>query len=601
MRGDVFRVEVGKVVYFIEEPRQNNGLKATVRAVAEEGNLSRILHADRINLDREADRIQFAKKAGIEPADLLTVRETLLDALVPPATPAAPEPTGIDLDVRRQAEAILDRDDILDGAADVVAALGYAGDLALPQLVYLVLTSRLLDRPINLVVTGPSGAGKSFLAATVIRMFPDSATYSLTGMSERALIYSTADLAHRHLFIAEAAGLHRDGIGAAIMRSICWDGAVRYEVVEKTAAGLQPRLIERPGPTGLLTTTTGKVERELETRVLAMQVPDTEAATRHILRATAAKANGATRTEPDLAPWQSAQSILATDGVGDVTIPYAGQLADRVPAGLVRARRDFSQLLGLIASHALLHQRRRDRDRHGRIVANQRDYEAVFALAAPIFGSIAAQGITPAVRESVAAVKVLATAQQSGAVSVGQVAAHLGLDKSAASRRLRVATDGGFLVNEETRRGRPAKLTGGDPLPEDRPALPPPADVFTSHCNTATLQHPPEVPHDDAETTVAPSVALVQPAATAEGSSVAGVAQPLQWPLQRLFPHNGGETQAIEGECCSVAPGGNGSVSAEDDGTLPAGCIGPSACARLGPCAPHIAGRPCSVSGEPSP
>ena len=37
--------------------------------------------------------------------------------------------------------------------------MGYTGELALPVLVFLVLLSRLLVRPINLVVGGPSAAG----------------------------------------------------------------------------------------------------------------------------------------------------------------------------------------------------------------------------------------------------------------------------------------------------------------------------------------------------------------------------------------------------------------------------------------------------------
>src|ERR1700724_2739836 len=51
-------------------------------------------------------------------------------------------------------------------------------------------------------------------------------------------------------------------------------------------------------------------------------------------------------------------------------------------------------------------------------------------------------------------------------VSLGELAAKLSLDKSATSRRLRDATDRGYWVNLETRRGRSARIIIGDPMPE---------------------------------------------------------------------------------------------------------------------------------------
>jgi hypothetical protein len=43
-------------------------------------------------------------------------------------------------------------------------------------------------------------------------------------------------------------------------------------------------------------------------------------------------------------------------------------------------------------------------------------------------------------------------------ISLGELAAKLGLDKSVTSRRVRDATDRGYLFNLETRRGRPARI-----------------------------------------------------------------------------------------------------------------------------------------------
>jgi hypothetical protein len=62
-------------------------------------------------------------------------------------------------------------------------------------------------------------------------------------------------LQHRFLVLYEAAGLKSD-FASYLIRSLLSEGRVRYSTVEKTPNGLEPRLIEREGPTGLIVTTT---------------------------------------------------------------------------------------------------------------------------------------------------------------------------------------------------------------------------------------------------------------------------------------------------------------------------------------------------------
>src|SRR5206468_1582008 len=108
----------------------------------------------------------------------------------------------------------------------------------------------------------------SFLVETVTSFFPADAFYELTAMSEHALAYGTEPLSHRFLILYEAAGLEGD-FATYLVRSLLSEGRLRYETVEKTANGLEPRLIEREGPTGLITTTTKvALHPENETRLL---------------------------------------------------------------------------------------------------------------------------------------------------------------------------------------------------------------------------------------------------------------------------------------------------------------------------------------------
>ncbi len=77
------------------------------------------------------------------------------------------------------------------------------------------------------------------------------------------------------------------------------------------------------------------------------------------------------------------------------------------------------------------------------------------------------------VRETVDAVEAL----KKDEISLGELAAKLALDKSATSRRLRDAIDRGYLVNLEIRRGRPARIVLGDPMPEMVKLLPEPTEL----------------------------------------------------------------------------------------------------------------------------
>ncbi len=475
------------------------------------------------------------------------------------ATSVAPAAASLDPAVQQAGLDLLGDEHLLDRVAEAVSALGYASgdgdDYRSPKLVYLVVVSRLLPRPINLVVVGPSAAGKSFVVMLGLRLFPcgdADAWYALNGMSERLLAYTDADLRHRVLFIQEAASLHHDGIGASLLRSVAWEGSVAYETVEKTTDGLKARRIEKPGPTGFITTTTKGVEPELETRVLTVTVPDTEQATRLILAATAARANGHVPEEPDLAPWHAAQAWLAGEGVRDVTIPFAHDLSEQVPARQVRARRDFTQLLTLIQAHALLFQRQRERDEHGRVIADARDYRAVYELAGHIFGAIAAEGVTPAVRQTVEAVGGLVAALGEP-VTVLKVAERLKLDKSAASRRVKAALRGGWLVNDEDKRGHPLKLRLGDPLPEDRPALPDPNDLFAFPLNNrATVQPDPQLDESGTENDGCIDGCADSTECNPIATAVAPVAERLHAPTQPPFPRHGAANGSHEAGGCTV-------------------------------------------------
>jgi len=305
-----------------------------------------------------------------------------------------------------QCEGLARQPNILDRVEEAVGR-SVVGEGHITRLLYLAVTSRFLKRPVSIAMKGPSSAGKSFLVQQVLQFFPPSATCVLTAMSEKTLAYWDEPLKHRFLVILEATGSEGES-ASYFLRSLLSEGRIRYLTVEKTIDELKPRLIEREGPTGLITTTTEiSLHPENETRYFSVDVDDTPDQTSQVLKATAESANNEENTvisDNEIAIYLALQEWLA--GANHrVVIPYASLLAEKIPPVAVRLRRDFEGLLNLIKAHAILHQASRQLDDRGRIIATLEDYRAVRDIVAPIMSQGLQVTASDTMRQTVEAVR----------------------------------------------------------------------------------------------------------------------------------------------------------------------------------------------------
>jgi biotin operon repressor len=401
-------------------------------------------------------------------------------------TAVEPEPPPNEEELLSAGSAVLDSSNQLALVEGEARFVGYAGETAPVKLVDLALCSRSLDRPINLVVEGPSAAGKSHTVEMGLRFHPEETAHQITGSSERALVYGNESLAHRYVIVAETTGLHHDGIGATIIRELAWgDRGLAYDTVDKTPDGeLRSRRIVREGPTGLITTTTRPLDPELSTRLLRIPIQDTPEQTRAILRSLARQAKDGRCAIPDYGEWHAARRWLHHYGCKEVVIPFAEDLERRLPETDVRMRRDFTQILNVIRVHAFVHQRTRQRDERGRIIADSRDYTAAYELLTGVL-AVTVDSVSDTIRQTVEAVAKLikeraGAEQETRGISLAQLGAELGMTKQAAEYRFKKAREGGYLFNAEDRKGHPARILLGDPLPENRALLPEPKDLFSS-------------------------------------------------------------------------------------------------------------------------
>jgi hypothetical protein len=357
---------------------------------------------------------------------------------------------------------------ILYRFGESVESIGLVGETKNAKILFLSLTTRTFERPVSVAIKGASSVGKSHTVECVLKHFPPEAYFERTGLSEKALAYSQEDFRHRHIVIYEAAGMNSD-FGSYLIRSLLSEGRLIYEFVEKTKFGMRPRLIEKPGPTGLITTTTSaRLHPENETRLLSLASKDDKNQTEAVIRALAEGASGEGKDKPaNFTKWHALQRwILA--GECRVVVPFAVELGKLIPPVAVRLRRDFTLLLSLIKAHALLHRKSRPTDERGRVVATLEDYAAVRDLIADLFAEGIEATVPETVRQTVEAVKALGGVD----VSLTVVAAKLQLDKNPTHHRVRKAIERGFLVNNEPAKGRPLKLAIGDPIPDATEILP---------------------------------------------------------------------------------------------------------------------------------
>jgi hypothetical protein len=334
-----------------------------------------------------------------------------------------------------------------------------AGEETNGKLLYLVATSRLFDHTMHAAIKGTSAGGKSEIRKQVLQFFPPESIVALTSMTEKALIYFEGDLAHKIFSMAEAVATEEQSFQDYLLRELISEGRINHVTPQKIGDQIVSVTIQKEGPVAFLVTTTkAKLHPENETRMLSLEIDDTEKQTKNVLRKVAEVRGLNHPCVIDYEPWRNFQRWLES-GDRHVVVPYSETLAEMIPPAAVRLRRDFGQVLCAINAHALLHREQRPRDADGQIVADiENDYEAVRELMNSILSEGAGIAVNPAMVETIEAVEkataALAIGEGASAQDIGKI---LKLDKSAARRRLIKARDEGFIANLEVRRGMPGQ------------------------------------------------------------------------------------------------------------------------------------------------
>lgn len=278
--------------------------------------------------------------------------------------------------VRNGARSMLESPDLMKRVVDDVASLGVAGERELVATIYLVGTSRLLDRPLAAIVQAPSSTGKSYTTTKVADLFPPEAIIHATAMTAQSLYYlESGALVHKWIVAGERSRREDDDAAEATraLREMISGGRLTKLVPMKEGGKIVTQTIDQPGPIAFIETTTlSKIFDEDANRCLLLSADERQQQTSAIIDRLAAGYNGSAGGQAGgiIDKHFAIQRMLQQR---EVLIPFAAKVAEHFDCSRVEARRAFPNLMSMIQASALLHQFQRQLDSEGRILAHPLD------------------------------------------------------------------------------------------------------------------------------------------------------------------------------------------------------------------------------------
>ena len=362
---------LGDRTWTVRGLQKNTGfesLKVTLRVTCAER-----WHLDQLDLCVARQRTSFIETAAAETllkaelvkrdlGHVLRKLEELQEARL--KAESAPKKAGPDIPAAllEKARAFLRDPRLWDLIPEHAALCGIAGERGNVRLGYLAAVSRLLERPIMIIIQSSSAAGKTTLMDAILAFMPPERRIKYSAMTGQSLFYMAGtDLRHKILAIVEEAGAEKASYALKLLQS---EGELRIASTGKDphTGRMETQEYHVQGPVMIfLTTTAVDIDEELQNRCLVLIVDESREQTEriHVLQREARTEAGLARKaqrEELLALHRAAQSLLQPLPVFN---PYSEKL--RFLSHQLRTRRDHEKYLLLIDSLALLFQHQRER------------------------------------------------------------------------------------------------------------------------------------------------------------------------------------------------------------------------------------------------
>jgi DNA primase len=287
---------------------------------------------------------------------------------------------------------LLKSDTLFEQISADVRDIGVAGEDELASTLYIIMTSRLLDKPLSTIVQGASSSGKTYTIESVAKLMPPETVVQAHDFTDQALYYlPSGSLRHKVVISGERVQEHRGKDGYAednskAFREMVGSGELRKAVTVKGPDGKpETVLIHQPGPIAYFeSSTAANIHDEDATRLLPLATDESASQTRKIIEAQRREAKGQTVSEARrreiIERHHTMQRLLRPL---TVRIPYSDSIV--LPEAKIVTRRANEQFFSVIRAVALLRQYQkqiRDDETTGEqyIEADEVDYQIVYRL-----------------------------------------------------------------------------------------------------------------------------------------------------------------------------------------------------------------------------
>ena len=249
---------------------------------------------------------------------------------------------------------------LIDEIEEDFEKLGYVQERKNKILLYLVMTSRLIDNPLHAILISRSGAGKSLLVEISESLCPPEDLESISDLSAQALYYyGKDDLKHKFIVIGEKEG--REGSDYPLRELITKKSITKAIPMKDQVTGqIKTVSIKVEGPISFVeTTTSGEINPENLNRCFVIGIDESEEQTKlihQVQRKNYTLEGYLQKRELDKISNKHtyAQRLLRKVLVFN---PFAESLA--FPTSKLKTRRDNEKFLRLINVICFLHQYQR--------------------------------------------------------------------------------------------------------------------------------------------------------------------------------------------------------------------------------------------------
>jgi DNA primase len=433
INGEEVTVTIGPRVYRMLGLEKNTSLgtmRVNVRVSGVNARGEWLYHGDTLDMELARQRSvlikQTAHELGVkeetihrEVGKLWTILGDVQREQMKKLLEAPPEEALMTADEQAAALELLRDPRLIERVLSDFERCGVVGEETNKKVSYLAAVSRLLDKPLAVVVQSSSAAGKSSLMEAVLDFMPEEQREEYSAMTGQALYYmGQKNLKHKILAVAEEEGASRAAYALKLLQS---EGKLKIASTGKDPVNGKMVTHEYTveGPVMIfLTTTAQDVDEELLNRCLVLTVNEEQEQTRAIHRkqreAQTIEGLWARRKRSSIVRLhRNAQRLLKPIAIVN---NHAIEMPD-FPDAVTRTRRDQMKLLTLIQAIALLHQHQRpiktstlDGETLEYIEATQEDVKLAHTLIRQVLGP-SLDELPPHTRRLLVAVDRMVTAE----------------------------------------------------------------------------------------------------------------------------------------------------------------------------------------------